>query len=88
MLLQHVLDLFPGQRDRHQLIAERLAGEQVAIGHRAVLSARYVGPHAAGIGEGDDRAAFRLRAGCRELRVGDDVAERAFAGVVGRARQR
>ena len=28
MLLQHVLDLLSGQRQRHQLVAERLAGKE------------------------------------------------------------
>ena len=88
MLLEHVLDLLAGQRQRHQLIAERLAGEQIGVGHRAILLPRNIGAHAAGIGEGDHRAAVCRGAGRGELGVGDDIAERALAGIVGHARQR
>ena len=48
MLLEHVLDLLSAQRQRHQLVAERLAGEQIGVGHRTFTLARDVGAHAAG----------------------------------------
>ena len=88
MLLERVLDLRAGQRQCHQLIPERLTGEDIGVAHRPLRLFRNVGADAAGIGEGDHRSAILVGTGRGQLRVGDDIAERALAGVVGRARQR
>src|SRR6185437_2014506 len=73
---------------RDQLVAERLARKNVAIRHRAVALLRDFRADAAGIGEGDHGAAVRIGLGCRQLGVGDDIAKRALAGIVGPVRQR
>ena len=67
-------------------IAERLRGEHVAIGDGAILALDDVAADAAGIGERDHGAAALLAAGGGKLGIGDEVAEHAFAGRVGRAR--
>src|SRR3954453_6319826 len=82
LLLQHVLELAARERHGDEPVAKRLAGENVAEGDRAVLLWNDVGADAAGIGERDDGTAILGVPGRGELRVRNDVAERAFAGLV------
>ena len=88
MLLERVLDLRAGQRQRHELVPEWLAGKDIGVGHRPIRLFRNIGADAARIGQGDHRSAILVGAGRGELRVGDDIAEHALAGIVGCARQR
>jgi len=74
LLLQRSLDLRAGQVQRYQLVAERLACEQVSISHRAVLLPGDIGADAAGISHGNHGAAVLLAAGGGELRIRNDIA--------------
>src|ERR1700730_8034851 len=56
--------------------------------YRAILFLRNIGADTAGIGQRDHGAAILVGAGRGQLRVGDDIAKHALAGLVGHARQR
>jgi hypothetical protein len=88
LLLQHLLELAARERHGDEAIAERLTREQIAEGHRDIVLRDDVGADAAGIGDGDNGAAVLRIAGCGELCIRDDIAERALAGLVRLPRRR
>jgi len=87
LLLEHVLDLFSAQRQRHQLVAERLAGEQIGIGHRTFVLARDVDADAAGLVKAITAPPFAARlvaASCASAMI----SRAGFRRIVRRPRQR
>jgi hypothetical protein len=86
LLLQHLLDLRPGERLGDDVVRERLDGERVRVGDRAVRAVLEVGPQPARVHQRDLRAAATGLAGLVELDVGDEVAHhRLDAAVLGAA---
>ena len=85
LLFQQLDHLRAAERHRDQVVVERLHREQVFVAHLAVGRHRQLGADAAGVHEGDLRTGVFRRC---QLRVGNHLAQRAFPGAVGLARQR